>query len=77
MKSLTGNLAGVLEIIAEGNNRTFRAVYTVKIGEVVYVLHAFVKKSKSGVSTPRSETDLILQRLKVAEKHYKEHYGDG
>jgi phage-related protein len=48
----------------------------VNIGEVVYVLHAFCKKSKFGTATPKKELDLIVQRLKVAKAHYKEYYGN-
>jgi len=43
---------------------TYRAVYTVSIGDCVYVVHAFQKKSKSGIATPKSEIDLVKQRLK-------------
>ncbi|HEV3157885.1 MAG TPA: type II toxin-antitoxin system RelE/ParE family toxin [Candidatus Baltobacteraceae bacterium] len=77
VKRLTGNLTGIFEIVADSDDRTFRTVYTVKIGEVIYVLHAFCKKSKSGISTPKKEIELILRRLKAAEKHYKEHFGNG
>jgi phage-related protein/predicted XRE-type DNA-binding protein len=72
VKSLTGNLTGILEITADDDNRTFRTVYTIKIGEIVYVPHAFCKKSKSGIATPKKEIDLILRRLKTAETHHKE-----
>jgi phage-related protein len=48
----------------DGN--TFRAVYTVRFAGVIYVLHAFQKKSKSGIATPRHEIALIEQRLKRA-----------
>jgi phage-related protein len=59
--------AGVLEMIADFSGDTYRAVYTVRFAEAIYVLHAFMKKSKSGISTPRSEIDLIGARLKYAE----------
>ena len=62
--------AGVLEISEHERGSTFRAVYTVKFIDAVYVLHAFQKKSKTGVKTPRAELDLISKRLKVAEEHY-------
>jgi len=67
--------ASVVEIISDYDGDTFRAVYTVKFRGVVYALHAFQKKSKKGSKTPRKEIDLITQRLKDAEQHYRGHYG--
>jgi phage-related protein len=58
--------AGILEIVSDHRGDTFRAVYTVRLAGRVYVLHAFQKKSKIGVATPKSELDLIQQRLKRA-----------
>lgn len=46
---------------------TYRAVYTVKFEEAVFVLHCFQKKSKSGITTPKEDMDIIRARLKVAE----------
>ena len=54
----------------DGN--TYRAVYTVKFEEAVYVLHAFQKKSKSGYATPKLVLDLIRRRLKAAEERHAE-----
>jgi len=51
---------------------TWRAVYTVRFQGVIYVLHIFQKKSKSGAATPKKELDLIRQRLAIAEQDYKE-----
>src|SRR5439155_8642971 len=51
--------AGVLEIVEDHQGDTYRAVYTVSFSNLVYVLHAFQKKSKKGISTPKQETDLI------------------
>jgi phage-related protein len=62
--------AGVLEVVADERGSTFRAVYTVRFAGAVYVLHAFQKKSKHGVKTPKAEMDLIHKRLRVAEKRY-------
>jgi phage-related protein len=59
--------AGVLEMIADFDGDTYRAVYTVRFVETVYVLHAFRKKSKTGISTPRAEVELVRARLKYAE----------
>ncbi|MGR7997187.1 type II toxin-antitoxin system RelE/ParE family toxin [Xanthobacter sp. ZOL 2024] len=68
-KPLKGfNGAGVLEIVENHEGDTYRAVYTVKLAGVVYVLHAFQKKSKRGIATPQHEIDLIRQRLRMAEE---------
>ena len=58
---------GVLEVIEDHEGDTYRAVYTVKFKTAVYVLHAFQKKSKSGIATPKHELDLIASRLQDAE----------
>lgn len=58
--------AGVLEIIEDDTSGTYRAVYTVQFAEVVFVLHAFQKKSKRGIETPKTEMEIIRQRLKIA-----------
>jgi len=59
--------AGVLEIIADFDGNTFRAVYTVRLRGVIYVLHAFQKKSRQGIKTPLNEIEKINSRLKDAE----------
>lgn len=59
--------AGVLEVVEDDAGGTYRAVYTVKFAEVVFVLHCFQKKSKSGIATPKADMDIIRARLKVAE----------
>lgn len=64
--------AGVLEIVEDDDGGTYRAVYTIKMAGFVYVLHAFQKKSKSGIKTPAEEIERIQSRLKIAEKHYAE-----
>ncbi len=64
--------AGVLEVVADYDGDTYRAVYTVKFAGVVYVLHAFQKKSKKGIKTPVAEMNVIRQRLKAAEEHHAE-----
>jgi phage-related protein len=64
--------SGVLEVVEDHAGSTFRAVYTVKFAGAVYVLHAFQKKSKKGVKTPRAELVLIRRRLRAAEEHYAE-----
>ena len=62
--------AGVLEIVDDFDGDTFRAVYTVRFAKAVYVLHAFQKKSKRGIGTPRLEMNRIAQRLKTAREDY-------
>jgi len=64
--------AGVLEIVEDFRSDTYRAVYTVKFERVIYVLHAFQKKSKRGSKTPQRDLDLIKQRLQQAEKLHRQ-----
>jgi phage-related protein len=61
----------VLEIAAPYDGNTWRAVYTVHFRDAVYVLHAFQKKSKRGIATPKREMDLIRHRLAEAERDYR------
>lgn len=63
--------AGVLEVVENHDGDTYRAVYTVKFEEAVYVLHCFQKKSKSGVATPKQDLDLVESRLKIAQVEHK------
>ena len=62
--------AGVLEIIEDHHGDTFRAVYTVRLAGQAYVLHAFQKKSKAGIQTPKAEINLIKSRLRRAEQEH-------
>ncbi len=62
--------AGVLEIVDDFDGDTYRAVYTVRFAGFVFVLHAFQKKSKSGIATPKNEIDKVKQRLKRAMEDY-------
>jgi len=62
----------VMELWKDGADGTFRAVYTIRFAEVVVILHAFQKKSKKGIATPKQDIDLIHSRLKLAEAMYKE-----
>jgi phage-related protein len=72
-KTLSGfGGAGVVEIITDYQSDTFRAVYTLKFEGIIYVLHAFQKKSKSGRATPKHDMDLIKRRLREAERMAKE-----
>ena len=56
----------MLEVVSDHRGDTFRSVYTVRFADRVYVLHAFQKKSKSGIVTPKADIELIKQRLKQA-----------
>jgi phage-related protein len=66
--------ASVLEVIENFDGDTYRAVYTVKFEEAVYVLHVFQKKSKRGIATPKQEIERIETRLKRAEEHHNRYY---
>jgi len=61
----------VLEIVDDFDSDTYRAVYTVRFGGVIYVLHAFQKKAKKGIATPKHEIELVKARLRDAEEHYR------
>ena len=63
--------AGVREIRENGKDGTYRVVYTVEMEGFVFVLHAFQKKSKSGIATPKQELELLKNRLKEAKALYK------
>ena len=62
--------AGVLEIVEDHDTDTYRAVYTVRFAEMVYVLHVFQKKSRTGIATSQRDLELITRRLKKAEEMY-------
>ncbi|MXW79786.1 MAG: addiction module toxin RelE [Gemmatimonadetes bacterium] len=76
-KPLKGLGANVLEIISRQEGDTYRTVYTVRFKAAIYVLHAFQKKAKRGIATPKQEIDLVKHRLKAAEQHYADTYGGG
>ena len=61
-----GTGATVIEICDDHDGNTYRVMYTVKIGNKLFVLHVFQKKSKKGIETPKSEIDLIKDRLNKA-----------
>jgi phage-related protein len=69
LKGFSG--AGVLEVVEDYDGNTYRAVYTVRFVDIVYVLHVFQKKSKKGISTPQEEMDKIRNRLKMAEEFHR------
>ena len=74
-KPWKGEGPGILEIVEDFRGDTYRAVYAVRFAEVVYVLHAFQKKSPSGIRTAKRDVDLVAERLKTAERDYEEHHG--
>ncbi len=63
--------ASVLEVVEDFDTDTYRAVYTVKFEEAIYVLHCFQKKSKSGIATPKQDMELIERRFKLAEQEHQ------
>lgn len=72
-KALSGfGGAGVVEVVTDFRSDTFRAVYTVRYAEAIYVLHVFQKKSKSGRETPHRDIELVRRRLREAEEIAKE-----
>ncbi len=63
--------SGILEIVDDFDGDTYRAVYTVRFSGVVYALHAFQKKARRGIKTPKKEMALIERRFREAERHHK------
>ena len=73
-KPLRG-FSGVFEIVSDYARDTYRAVYVVNLGNKIYVLHCFQKKSTRGIKTPKKEIDLIKRRLKIAQELAKKKEG--
>jgi phage-related protein len=71
-KHFKGVGSGVYEIVESHDTNTYRAVYAVKLGKQVYVLHAFQKKSKMGIKTPQPDVELIRRRYNVAVEKAKD-----
>src|ERR1700730_15123918 len=67
---------GVFEIVEDNQSDAFRAIYTIRFAKAVYVLHAFQKKSPSGIKTPRRDVELVSQRLKLAQQDYEARHGN-
>jgi phage-related protein len=74
-KPMRGMESGVFEIVDDDDTDTYRAVYTVKVGSSLYILHAFMKKSKRDIRTPKREIDLIRRRLRRAREMEAEEEG--
>lgn len=75
-KPWRGEGPGVFEIVEDDRGDTYRAVYTVRFERTVYVLHAFQKKSPSGIRTAKRDVDLIKRRLNEARLDFEVRYGE-
>ena len=75
-KPWKGQGSGVLEVVEGHIGGTYRAIYTVRFKEIVYVLHAFQKKSPTGIKTAQHDIELIEKRLKAAQQDYEARYGN-
>jgi phage-related protein len=73
-KPWKGEGTGVFEIVEDHRGDTYRAVYTVRFAQAIYVLHCFQKKSPTGIKTAKTDVDLIRARLKLAQADYEAHY---
>ena len=73
-KPLKGLGSGTLQLVEGFDGDTYRAVYTVRFSEAIYVLHAFKKRSKQGSKTPQAEIELIRQRLRLAEQDHSQRF---
>lgn len=74
-KPLSGFPVHVREIRLHYDKETYRSVYTVALGDRVYLLHVFHKKSKRGIATPKHDLEVIRSRLKEAERLERHHHG--
>jgi len=74
-KPWKGQGPGVFELVEDHDRNTYRAIYTVRFRDIVYVLHAFQKKSPKGIKTAQIDVDLIERRLKIAQQDYETRYG--
>jgi phage-related protein len=66
---------GIFELVENQDGNTYRAVYMVRFKEVVYVLHAFQRKSPKGIKTARLDVELVARRLSIAQQDYEARYG--
>jgi phage-related protein len=74
-KPLKGLGSGTLELIENFDGSAYRAIYTVRFSEAIYVLYAFKKKSKRGIKTPQADIDIIKRRLQAAELDHSRRFG--
>ncbi len=75
-KPLKGLGTGVLEVVSRHDRGTYRVVYAVRFAAAVYVLHAFQKKARKGIATPKHEMETVKGRLMAAQVHYAATYGE-
>jgi phage-related protein len=73
-KPWKGHGPGIFELVEDHDGNTYRVVYTVRFKVVVYVLHAFQKKSPKGIKTAKTDVDLIARRLRAAQQDYEDHH---
>lgn len=74
-KPWKGEGPGILEVVSDFDRNTYRAVYTVRFADAVYVLHSFHKKSPRGIATRKSDVALIRERLRAAQRDHEARYG--
>ncbi len=74
-KPWKGEGSGVFELVEAHDGNAYRAIYTVRFKEAVYVLHAFQKKSPKGIKTAQADIETIRRRLKLAQQDYEARYG--
>jgi phage-related protein len=74
-KAWRGAGPGVFELVEHFDGDTYRAVYTVRFKDVIYVLHAFQKKSPKGIRTAQTDVQQVARRLKVAKQDYEDGHG--
>ena len=76
-KPLAGLGAGLWELAIKERGDAYRVVYALQLGDDIWVVHAFQKKSKKGIETTKRDIEIVRTRLKFAEAHYRENYGRG
>lgn len=76
-KPWKGEGGGVFEVVEDFSGDTYRAVYTVRFSDVIYVLHAFQKKSKQGIATAPTDVAMIKARLRLAREDYEARIAKG
>ncbi len=74
-KPWKGQGPGVFELVEDHSGDAYRAIYTVRFKEIVYVLHAFQKKSPRGIKTATTDVDLVARRMKAAQMDYEKRHG--
>ncbi len=74
-KPWKGEGPGIFELVEDHRGGAYRAIYTVRFSEAIYVLHVFEKKSKRGIKTPQLEVEKVRTRLKQAREHYAQNFG--